>query len=182
MSGTTLVAHNRLFYGVGVLIKKPVILIMLLLSSACGYHLRGALELPKGMKNVYLEGGSAQLREQFKRAMDISSVPLASSPETAGLIVRIFDEDSSRRVLSLSSGGIANDFELSYRFEYELLDSKNKVLMPQQAIEIKREYYNDQVAIIAKGNEEATIRDEMYQQAVRSIVSRARVALEESPK
>jgi LPS-assembly lipoprotein len=165
-----------------VLIKKSVILIMALLLSACGYHVRGALELPAGLKNVYLEGGSAELREQFKRTMEISSVPLASSPETAGLIVKIFDEDSQRRVLSLSSSGTANDFELGYRFDYELLDSKNKVLMPRQPVEIKREYYNDQVAIIAKGNEEAVIRNEMYQQAVRTIVNRARVALEESPK
>jgi LPS-assembly lipoprotein len=165
-----------------VLIKKSIILIMALLLSACGYHLRGALELPKGMKNVYLEGGSAQLREQFKRAMEISSVQLSNTPENAGIIVKIFDEDSRRRVLSLSSGGIANDFELSYRFDYELLDSKNKVLMPRQPVEIKREYYNDQFAIIAKGNEEAVIRDEMYQQAVRTVVNRARVALDQNPK
>jgi LPS-assembly lipoprotein len=161
---------------------KSVILIMALFLSACGYHLRGALELPKGMKNVYLDGGSAQLRDHFKRAMDISSVPLAESPESAGMIVKIFDEDSQRRVLSLNSGGIANDFELVYRFEYELVDANDKVLMPRQPIEIKREYFNDQVAIIAKGNEESTIRDEMYQQAVRSIMNRARVALEEKPK
>jgi LPS-assembly lipoprotein len=165
-----------------VLIKKTVILIMALLISACGYHLRGALELPKGMKSVYLDGGSPQLSEQFKRAMNLSSVQLSNSPENAGIIVKIFDEDSRRRVLSLNSGGIANDFELSYRFEYELVDSKNKVLMARQPIEIKREYYNDQFAIIAKGNEEAVIRNEMYQQAVRAIVNRARVALEQSPK
>jgi LPS-assembly lipoprotein len=140
------------------------------------------LELPAGLKNVYLEGGSAQLREQFKRAMELSSVPLASSPETAGMIVKIFDEDSQRRVLSLGSGGTANDFELSYRFDYELVDSKNKVLMVRQPIEIKREYFNNQLAIIAKDNEETVIRNEMYQQAVRSIVNRARVALEASPK
>jgi LPS-assembly lipoprotein len=165
-----------------VLIKKSVILITALLLSACGYHLRGALDLPAGMNNVYLEGGSAQLQEQFKRAMEISSVPLANSPETAGIIVKIFDEDSQRRVLSLGSGGTANDFELSYRFDYELVDAKNKVLSARQPIEIKREYYNNQVAVIAKDNEEAVIRNEMYQQAVRTIVNRARVALEASPK
>jgi LPS-assembly lipoprotein len=165
-----------------VLIKKSVILIMALLSSACGYHLRGALELPAGMKNVYLDGGSAELREQFKRAMDISSVALASSPETAGIIVKIFNEDNQRRVLSLGSGGTANDFELSYRFDYELVDAKNKVLSARQPIEIKREYYNDQLAVIAKDNEETIIRNEMYQQAVRTIVNRARVALEANPK
>jgi LPS-assembly lipoprotein len=77
---------------------------------------------------------------------------------------------------------VANDFELGYRFNYELVDSKNKVLMPQQPIEIKREYYNDQLAVLAKGNEEALIISEMYQQAVRSIVNGARVALETNPK
>lgn len=165
-----------------MLIKKSVILIMALLSSACGYHLRGALDLPAGMKNVYLEGGSGELREQFRRVMEISSVPLASSPETAGIIVKIFDEDSQRRVLSLSSGGTANDFELGYRFDYEIVDAKNKVLMARQPVEIKREYYNNQLAIIAKDNEETVIRNEMYQQAVRTMVNRARVALEASPK
>lgn len=165
-----------------MLIKKSVFLIMALLLTACGYHLRGALDLPAGMNNVYLEGGSAQLRDQFNRAMEISSVPLASSPETAGIIVKIFNEDSQRRILSLGSGGTANDFELSYRFDYELVDAKNKVLSARQPIEIKREYYNNQVAVIAKGNEEAVIRNEMYQQAVRTIVNRARVALEASPK
>ncbi len=165
-----------------MLIKKSVILGMALLLSACGYHLRGAVELPDGLKNVYLEGGSGQLQEQFNSAMKTSSVGIASSPETAGIIVRIFNEDNQRRVLSLGSSGAANNFELEYRFDYELVDSKNKVLMPRQSVDIKREYYNDQVAIIAKGNEEAVIRNEMYQQAVRSIVNRARVALAASPK
>jgi LPS-assembly lipoprotein len=110
-----------------VRVKKSFVLIMALLLSACGYHLRGAMELPEGLKNVYLEGGSPQLSEQFNRAMKISSVALASSPETAGMIVKIFNEDNQRRVLSLSSGGVANNFELNYRFEYEIVDSKNKV-------------------------------------------------------
>ena len=165
-----------------MLIKKSVILIMALLLSACGYHLRGALQLPANLKNVYLEGGSGELRGHFQKAMEISSVPFASSPETAGMIVKIFNEDSQRRVLSLNSGGTANDFELGYRFDFEIVDSKNNILSPRQPVEIKREYYNDQLAIIAKDNEELVIRNEMYQQAVRSIMNRARVALETSLK
>ena len=165
-----------------MLLKKSVFLALALLLSACGYHLRGSLELPSGLKNVYLEGGSADLREQFNRTMQISSVPLASSPETADIIVKIFDEDSQRRVLSLDSGGTANDFELGYGFDFEIVDSKNKVLSERQSVDVKREYFNDQEAIIAKGNEETVIRNEMYQQAVRTIINRARIALEASPK
>jgi len=165
-----------------VQVKKYFVLIMALLLSACGYHLRGAMELPEGLKNVYLEGGSPQLREQFNRAMEISSVSLASSPETAGLIVKIFNEDNQRRVLSLSSGGVANNFELNYRFEYEIVDSQNKVLVARQPVEIKREYFNAQLAVIAKDNEETVILNEMYQQAVRSVVNRARLAFQSKSK
>jgi LPS-assembly lipoprotein len=165
-----------------VRVKKSVALVMALLLSACGYHLRGALVLPPGLKNIYLQGASPQLREQFNGVMKVSSVALASSPETAGMIVRIFNEDNQRRVLSLSSGGVANDFELNYRFEYEVVDSKNKVLMARQPVEIKREYFNSQLAVIAKENEETVIRNEMYQQAVRTVINRVRVSLEAHTK
>ena len=163
-------------------IKKSVALVMALLLSACGYHLRGALVLPPGLKNIYLQGASPQLREQFNGVMKVSSVALASSPETAGMIVRIFNEDNQRRTLSLSSGGVANDFELNYRFEYEVVDSKNKVLMARQPVEIKREYFNSQLAVIAKENEETVIRNEMYQQAVRTVINSVRASLEDHPK
>ena len=140
------------------------------------------MELPAGIKSVYLEGGSPQLREQFNKAMEISSVALASSPETAGMIVKIFNEDNQRRVLSLSSGGVANNFELNYRFEYEIVDSKNKVLLARQPVEIKREYFNTQQAVIAKDIEETVILNEMYQQAVRTVINRARLAFQTNSK
>ena len=165
-----------------MLIKKSIIFTLALLLSACGYHLRGALNLPAGLKDVYLEGASPELNQQFSKTMKISSIAVASSPEKAGMIVRIFNEDSQRRVLSLNAGGAANDFELDYGFDYEITDSKNTVIIPRQPLSIKREYFNNQQAIIAKDNEEMVIRNEMYQQAVRSVISRAQVALETKNK
>ena len=165
-----------------MLIKKSIIFTLALLLSACGYHLRGALNLPAGLKDVYLQGASPELNQQFSKTMKISSIAVASSPEKAGMIVRIFNEDSQRRVLSLNAGGAANDFELDYGFDYEITDSKNTVIIPRQPLSIKREYFNNQQAIIAKDNEEMVIRNEMYQQAVRSVISRAQVALETKNK
>lgn len=165
-----------------MLIKKSVIVLVALILSACGYHLRGAFELPVGMKNIFLDGGSAPLQVQFKKAMDLSSIPIATSAETAGIIIRIFDENSQRRVLSLASTGVANDFELGYRMEYEIVDAKDTILMPRQPLEIKRDYYNDQLAIIAKESEETIIKNEMYLQAVRTIVNRAKSVIDKKPK
>lgn len=158
--------------------KKAVIVGVALLLSACGYHFRGAFALPAAMKSIYLEGGSGPLRDQFKQVMASSSGQLVSSRQGAGMVVRIVNEESNRRTLSLSSRGKSNEFELYYRLEYELTNAGNALLMTRQPIEIRREYYNDQQDIMAKENEEKVIRDEMYQQVVRTIVNRARVVLE----
>lgn len=165
-----------------MLAKRAVIFVVALLVSACGYHLRGAIALPVAMKNIYLEGGSGQLRDQFKQMVTASGGQLANSRQGAGLVVRILNEENNRRTLSLSSRGKSNEFELYYRVEYELANEGNAVLMERQPIEIRREYYNDQEAVLAKENEEKGIRDEMYQQAARTIVNRARVVLEAGAK
>ncbi|MGZ4970274.1 MAG: LPS-assembly lipoprotein LptE [Methylobacter sp.] len=165
-----------------MLTKKAVIFIAALLLSACGYHLRGAFELPANMKNVYVDGGSGQLREQFSQIMRSSSGQLTDSRKGAGIVIKILSEDFNRRVLSLSTRGKSNEFELDYRLDYELGNAGDAVLLPRQTVEIRREYYNDQQFMIAKDNEEALIRNEMYQQAVHTIVNRARVVLEAGAK
>jgi LPS-assembly lipoprotein len=152
-----------------------------LLLTACGYHLRGSVDLPAGLKNIYLDGGSAQMREQFRRALQSSSGKLVSSPKGA-VVVKILDEDSQRRALSLSSSGKSNELELGLRLDFELFGAGNELLLERQPIELRRSYYYDQQAIIAKDSEEAVIRAEMYQQAVLAIISRARVALAASGK
>ncbi|MGR9013917.1 MAG: LPS-assembly lipoprotein LptE [Gammaproteobacteria bacterium] len=165
-----------------MLTKKAVVFVMALLLSACGYHLRGAFQLPENMKNIYVEGGSGALREQFSQVLKSSSGQLAGSRKGAGIVIKIFNETFNRRVLSLSSRGKSNEFELDYRLEYELANANDTLLLERQAVDIRRDYYNDQQFVIAKDSEEAGIRNEMYEQAVHTIVNRARVVLEAGAK
>ena len=159
-------------------INKSVILIAALLTSACGYHLRGAYDLPSGMKNIFLQGGSSLLREQLNDALKSSSGQLIATPEKAGIVLRIFEDEIERRVLSLSERGRSNEIELAGHLEFELLEANNGVLVAREPIEFRREYFNDQQDVIAKDNEETVIRKEMYQQVVRTIINRGRAALE----
>lgn len=155
---------------------------MTLLLSACGYHLRGAIQLPENMKSVYVEGSSVALLDQFKQAMKSSSSTLSSSRTGAGIVIKIANEEFNRRSVSLSSSGKSNEFELEYRMDYEFTNAKDVLLMEKQTVEIRREYYNDQQFVIAKENEENVIRNEMYKQAVQAILNRARVVLEAGAK
>lgn len=158
--------------------KNIFLLLSLLFISACGYHLRGSLDLPEGLKSIYLQNGSGQLGSALKRTLRSTEVKLVSVAEDAGIVVKISRENMRRRVLSVSSTGRANEYELYYNLDFILLDAKGKKLSETQPVEIVRDYYNDQEDILGKNNEERTIRDEMYRQAVQTIINRSRVALE----
>jgi LPS-assembly lipoprotein len=166
---------------VPVLVKKirssTFIMLIFLLLSACGYHLRGDIELPAELKSIYLEGASAQLREQFKKAIESSTVQLVDTRAAAGMIITVANEDTLKRSLSLGTGGRSNQYGLEYRLNYEITDAKEKVLQKSQPIEVKREYFNDQQLILGKDNEEVVIRTEMYQQAVRTMINQVRTGL-----
>jgi LPS-assembly lipoprotein len=155
-----------------------------LLLGGCGYQLRRAFDLPKAMKSIYLQGGSAEFRTQFQAALKSSKGQLADSPEKADVVLVILRDNIERRGVSLSERGRSNQIELAQRIDYELRDSKNKdkVLVTNEPINIRREYFNDQQDVIAKDNEETTIRSEMYQQAIKTIISSGRNALENNAK
>jgi LPS-assembly lipoprotein len=164
-----------------VRIMLSVIVIATLLT-ACGYHLRGAYDLPKGMKTIFLQGGSPIFKDQLNAALESSSGRLVDSPEKAEIVLRVIRDGIDRRALSLSERGRSNEIELAGHLEYELFDSKNKVLVAHEPIDFRRQYFNDQQDVIAKDNEETVIRKEMYQQVVRTIINRGRAALEVNAK
>lgn len=150
--------------------------------SACGFHPRGSYALPLEMKNVYLEGGSPILREQVSTQLHNTNSQLVESRETAGVVIKLFDEQFVRRSVSLSERGKTNEYELMYRFEYEVATPKDALLLPRQPLEVRRDYYNDQQAILARDNEENVLRAEMSQHAVRTLLNQARFALNKIEK
>jgi LPS-assembly lipoprotein len=155
-----------------VLVKKfssPLILLIALLLTACGYHLRGEIDLPTELKSIYIEGASPQLQIVDTRA-------------AAGTIIVISNEETSRRALSLGAGGKANQFGLEYRLNYDITDKEGKPIAKSQPVEIIREYFNDQQLILGKDNEEIVIRNEMYQQAVRTMINQIRFGLKPKGK
>lgn len=157
--------------------RYGVILVLASLLTACGYHLRGAYDLPKSMKNVFVQGGSSTFRDQFNQMLKSSSGKLVETPDKADIVVRVYRDEVERRVLSLSQRGRSNDIELSGHLEYEIIDPKKGILVAREPVDFRREYFNDQQDVIAKDNEETVIRKEMYQQVVRTVINRGRAAI-----
>jgi len=160
-----------------MVIRNNVVLTLMLFLVACGYHLRGSLEIPKQLKNVYVQGASGTLYNELKAAVKSAESRIVSTPKQADIVINILSDKMRRRALSISSGGKANEFELDYSLKYTLSDAEGKTLLKPQNMEIHRSYFNQQLNVLGKNNEEQVIRREMYRQAVRSIFSQARAVL-----
>jgi len=158
--------------------KNIFLLILVVSISACGYQLRGKIDLPEGLKSIYLQGGSRQLKKIIKKTLRSSGGQLVGAIGDAGLIIHVVKEKMDRRVMSLSSTGRANEYELIYKLDFTLLDKEGKALSKLQRIEISKHYFNNQDEVLGKNNEEDVIRDEMYRKSVQSIVNRSRIVLE----
>lgn len=162
--------------------RFSTLLIIVLYLTACGYQLRGAIELPEGMENVYLENASGQLTEKISKALSFSKGKLVATPKEAGVVIKILKERMKTRVLSVSATGKANQFELIYKLNFSIYDSSDELLLANQRVQSQRSYFNDQEEILAQSSEEQLIRNEMYIQAVRSILIRARIAIKNNQK
>ena len=147
--------------------------------TACGYHLRGAIDLPEALKKMYVKGASPELSAAIERTFRTTAGELVSSPDQAGMILNVLDEYYQRRTVSLSSTGFSNEYELIYRLTFDLLDSEGDTLVSNQTIEVMQSYYNAQRSetLLSKDNEEIVIRQELYEEAVRSVIQRARAEL-----
>ncbi len=162
--------------------KTIFLLTFLLTVSACGYQLRGSIDLPEELKSIFLQGGSSQLNKAMRKTLKSSGGQLVDSATQAGLILQVLKEKMDRRVSSLSSSGRANEYELVYKIDFTLLDKDGNTLSKLQQIEINKSYFNNQEEVLGKNNEEKVIREEMYRKAVQSMVNRSRAALENQDK
>ncbi len=148
------------------------ILILLLSLSGCGFHLRGAVELPPDKKVIALQG--IDLNRPFARDLqlflDLVEGRLVSNPRNAGSVIVIHDIREGRRVVSLDQNGKAIEFELTFRVQYDIRTPEGEILSPLRTLNVRRIYLNTQLQVIGKSEEASVIRREMRREAARTLL------------
>ncbi|CAL1241479.1 LPS assembly lipoprotein LptE [Candidatus Methylocalor cossyra] len=158
--------------------RRPVARIaaglMALALAGCGFHLRGSLPGPAETKTLYLTGISRQssLYANLAQVLSYSGGTLALQPAQAGAIIHVTEASHTRRPITLSRQGQANTFDLTFRLRYEVQTPKGEVLIPPQEMEVRRDYFNNQVSPLGQGEEEAMLRLEMEKEAAETLLRR----------
>ncbi len=160
---------------------KPLLAITLActlsLLSACGFHLRGELDVSdaKQQLSVQEEQADPTLRRALKRALMDNGI---SRDSAATYHLTILDTRFSRDSISLDSNARVDEYSLTLKVDFELREvAKN--LREAQSTTIEQVYTYDADAAAAKDEQEALLRQEMYD-AVATRILRSYLAFDQA--
>jgi LPS-assembly lipoprotein len=154
-------------------LMKPMVLMLALLLTACGFHLRGEAIMP--FKSLYIESPNrnSPLTTELIRLLELNHVQITSAANQADVILSIESEFPDKQILTLRDSGRVNEYQLRYRVSFRAYDNEQREWLPADEMQLTRDYsYNDS-QILAKETEEAELyqgmRSDMAQQIMRRL-------------
>ncbi len=150
-------------------------LLLLLVLTACGFHLRGAVQLSPALAEMTLRDArpATDVAPELRRALKSEGIRLSDS---ASLVLQVKAERYGKRVLSVNSSGGAQEYGLSYSVSFSLTGEAGAPWLAEQTVTVTRDLRFDANAVLGTGNEETQLKTEMRRDAVLQILRRLQKA------
>lgn len=153
-----------------------------LMTSGCGFRLRGSASLP--FDTIFVDTDlNGQLGAQLARQLRSgSNVRLVHSAEEAQAVLRIIENSRQRDVIAYNSKGNASEYELGLTVAFNLRTPAGDEMLPDTVLKAQRSLsYNDS-ELLSHEAEEATIYREMLSDLVSQMMRRLEKAKMPEPK
>ena len=147
--------------------KKLIALLMLLIISSCGFHIRGMTEI--SFKTISLEGKELSFTKNLKKVLNSNKVDIVSSTENPELRVELLSEESEKRILSLSGQGLVREFEIFYRVRYRVKTIDSEIWSQENIIETRKDFTYSDSNLIGKEEEERQLNEAMRNEAITNL-------------
>lgn len=148
------------------------ILLMAVIVSGCGFHLRGDIVLPALYERVQVvDKGYSDVGKSLSGALENVGSKIVSSPEAATAVVTVLSRGTQRRALNVSGNRI-REYELQLDITFVVQNRNGTQLSNPQTVSVVRNFQNNPSQVLGKDNEEDIIRKEMMQPAIMQILRR----------
>ncbi len=155
--------------------KQLLITLVILSTTACGWHLRGITQLPASVQVMTLESqANNRFTQRLKQQLTFNGVVF---PSDASANVRLFIAPIAIKKLTLSvnSLGQAAEYELNAELNVRLIQLEEGTNTEWQ-ISGRRVFSNDINSVIATQSEEKTQRQELENDLIRKLMNRLKKA------
>ncbi len=164
----------------GHLMKTRLLLIcMLMLTSACGFHLRGSQLTEFDVANIYINPSSApKLAKEVKSQLAGAGVSLASSVQNASYVITLKEEHFEKSVLSVSaSTGKVEEYQIVFKANMDATHTDGRHIIEDDKIRSSRDFTFDENAVLGKFSEEEILHEDLVRRAAGQVLRRLQALL-----
>jgi len=157
----------------------PLALAACLLLAACGFQLRGADSVGLGAERIYLDtSGAGDTGREVREQLRLTDTTLTETAGDADYILRINNQRFDREVLSVSPRtGNVEEYELILSAMLSVATGKGETRINNELLAATRDLIFDETAVIATGDEQELLREEMTRQIADQALLRARAVI-----
>jgi LPS-assembly lipoprotein len=139
---------------------------------ACGFHMRGEVQLPPGMQRVHVQIADpySPLAHDLEAALGRSGAKVENAAGDGIAEIAIPTISLAPIVRSVGANAYVNEFSMVYHVEMQITDANGKSLMPREVIEHSREFTFDQTQAIGTSAEQDEIKKEMERDMVQALL------------
>lgn len=150
----------------------PFILILLL--SACGFHLRGMVDIPSWLNNVAIisKDGDKQLPVFLKSQLEGYKIDVASEPADAKYWLVLNHVIIHQQIISIGSSTNPRQYQLTMNVEFMLQTTKGHIIKAPKQVVVNRQLTINNDRILGSNEEEAVLISEMRHDAATQIINR----------
>ncbi|WP_233263056.1 LPS assembly lipoprotein LptE [Cognatiluteimonas profundi] len=176
---------TRLPISLSMLARGCSLMLLAFALTACGFHLRDALAIPAdlGPLRVVSPDPYSPLATALSEALDRAGATPAADDATTGVAtLRIVSERWGSTPLSVDQAGRAQEYTLRYAVIFVLNRADGTDLVPQQVVELSRDYISVPTNSSGTEGEREILTRELRREMVASILRRIDAASHDPTK
>lgn len=151
-----------------------IAIVLTLLLQACGFQLRGTVNLSAKISPVYIEKNQVfDLAREIRTLLISNGIKVVDDAGQSNSQLVLLSEEKTRRVLSVDGNGRAKEYLLTYNVNFEIkrkLPADVKVESKLDSVSISRALLFEPDAVLAVTNEAEVIYKDLRRDAARLIL------------
>jgi LPS-assembly lipoprotein len=159
-------------------VRLPVLVLLVVFLSSCGFHLRGEAQLSPAMQVLAIEGADAlsPLGRDLRKALDRSGARVVEAGTEGAAVLRIGSNQFRTDVLSVGGNARANEYTIRYHVEFDVVGAGATPLLAKQTIELSRDFTFDATQALGIAAEQDLLTGELQRDMVQAILRRLEAA------
>ena len=163
--------------------RLPVLILALVFLAGCGFHLRNRIALPSDLGPVRVVGASTSysaLVTSLSRGLQAAGATLAAPPgedaatseDAQVATLRIMSERWGDLPIAIDQFGRSQEYTLRYAVVFAFKRADGTDLVPQQVVELSRDYVSQPDNATGTTTEREVLADELRREMAASILRR----------